>query len=162
MHVETPNYIVYDDGTTIHKRFDRPVGHKRKDGYLEFSNADDNRKKTLAHRFIWKVFNGEIPNGMQVNHVNGVKDDNRLVNLELVTRQHNQQHCEKRNNNTSGHKNICWRKDCEKWAVRIKVNGKNKHFGTFDNIEDAINKRDEAIRELNATGHRYIINFPEV
>ena len=39
----------------------------------------------LAHRLVWQHFNGDIPPGLTVNHKNGIKDDNRPENLELVT-----------------------------------------------------------------------------
>lgn len=38
-----------------------------------------------AHRAIWEAANGPIPPGMQINHINGIKHDNRLENLEVVT-----------------------------------------------------------------------------
>ena len=38
-----------------------------------------------AHQLVIEAFVGPIPNGMQVNHKNGLKDDNRLCNLEVVT-----------------------------------------------------------------------------
>ena len=46
----------------------------------------------LAHRIIWENMVGPIPKGMEINHINGRKDDNRLCNLELVTHAHNMQH----------------------------------------------------------------------
>ncbi len=161
MHIETPNYIVYDDGRVFCKRSNRFVGYTEKNRYLRFYNTEDG-KKTLIHRFVWEAFRGEIPNGMQVNHRNGVKDDNRLVNLELVSNQQNQQHRGKPSYNTSGHKNIYWHKPLEKWKVHIQLNGKTKHYGYFDKIEDAIARRNEVIQQLNAQGHRYIVEFPEV
>lgn len=45
-----------------------------------------------AHRVIWIAAEGEIPAGLQVNHMNGLKWDNRRANLELVTIGNNVRH----------------------------------------------------------------------
>lgn len=42
-------------------------------------------KMCSIHRLVWEAFNGPIPEGMQVNHINEVKTDNRLENLNLLT-----------------------------------------------------------------------------
>lgn len=46
----------------------------------------------LAHRVIWECVNGPIPAGLQINHINGVKRDNRIANLEMVTASENIRH----------------------------------------------------------------------
>ena len=46
---------------------------------------DSIKKYYLVHRLVWEAFNGPIPEGMQVNHINEVKTDNRLLNLNLMT-----------------------------------------------------------------------------
>lgn len=38
-----------------------------------------------VHRLVWEAFNGPIPEGMQVNHINEDKTDNSLTNLNLMT-----------------------------------------------------------------------------
>jgi len=50
------------------------------------------RHNGLAHRLVWQWFNGDIPDGMVVNHRNGIKDDNRPKNLELVSMSDNISH----------------------------------------------------------------------
>lgn len=45
-----------------------------------------------VHRVLWEAFNGPIPPGLQINHRNGDKCDNRLENLELVTPAENTRH----------------------------------------------------------------------
>lgn len=42
-------------------------------------------KTKLAHRVVWEAFNGEIPQGMEIDHINTDRGDNRLENLRLVT-----------------------------------------------------------------------------
>ena len=49
-------------------------------------------KTKLVHRLIWEAFNGPIPEGLEINHINGIKHDNRLCNLELVTKSENLKH----------------------------------------------------------------------
>lgn len=43
----------------------------------------------LVHRLVWEAFNGQIPENMQVNHINEIKTDNRLSNLNLMTAKEN-------------------------------------------------------------------------
>ena len=40
----------------------------------------------LQHRIVWETFNGDIPDEYEVDHINDVRDDNRLCNLQLLTR----------------------------------------------------------------------------
>ncbi len=43
----------------------------------------------LIHRLVWQAFKGEIPEGLEIDHIDGNKSNNRLDNLRLVTHQHN-------------------------------------------------------------------------
>ncbi len=45
-----------------------------------------------VHRLVWSAFNGLIDKGMEVNHKDGNKVNNRLTNLEIVTRKENAAH----------------------------------------------------------------------
>lgn len=74
-------FVIKDDGTIINK-FGKKVGHQGNSGYIYLSF---NGKQMLAHRLIWEVFNGEIPKGMEIDHINTIRNDNRLKNLRLVT-----------------------------------------------------------------------------
>lgn len=62
-------------------------------GYRRYTLCKDRETRTFAaHRLTWEAFNGPIPEGLVINHKNGVKDDNRLDNLEVVTVAENTRH----------------------------------------------------------------------
>ena len=54
----------------------------RNNGYL--ARTDGNRE--LMHRYMWKFYNGEIPAGFEIHHINENKTDNRLENFELISK----------------------------------------------------------------------------
>jgi hypothetical protein len=62
-------------------------------GYVRYALCIDNSVRHLsAHRLVWQTFVGPIPDNLQMNHKNGVKTDNRLANLEVVTCSENNYH----------------------------------------------------------------------
>ena len=66
-------------------------GNKKDNGYLGCSvrKYGERAKKYKVHRFVWECFNGLIPEGKQIDHINDIRDDNRLCNLQLLTPQEN-------------------------------------------------------------------------
>lgn len=61
------------------------------DGYYRCTERDRN---IFLHRVIWEQYNGSIPNGYQIHHINGDKSDNRISNLEcLGASEHKKLHC---------------------------------------------------------------------
>lgn len=71
----------------------RISGSSNRDGYPEVCLRRDGRAKNRrVHRLVWIAFNGPIPSGLQINHINGAKSDNRIENLELVTPRENTLH----------------------------------------------------------------------
>lgn len=63
-------------------------------GYVRYGLSMRGQKLRCisAHKLVWEAFNGSVPAGMQINHKNGVKADNRLVNLEVCTQSENALH----------------------------------------------------------------------
>lgn len=63
---------------------------KKRNGYVVYSMVTPSGKRSVsAHRIVWQNLIGDIPPGLEINHKNGIKDDNRLENLELVTTREN-------------------------------------------------------------------------
>jgi len=71
--------------------------HKTPAGYLQVRKmVEGKRYHASAHRVVWSYFNhSTISRGMTINHRNGIKDDNRPQNLEMVTYSENQKHAHK-------------------------------------------------------------------
>lgn len=90
------------------------------DGYR---NVGINGKRFKCHRLIWIMFYGSIPEGMEIDHRDGDKDNNRINNLRLATRSKNKFNAQKNANNTSGVKGIHWNKRDKLWQARIMVKG---------------------------------------
>lgn len=82
------------------------------------------------HRVVWELVNGPIPEGMQIDHIDGNRTNNFLVNLRVVT---HQQNCM----NRTKAKGYCWHKITKKWISSIKVTGKLKHLGYFNTEAEA-------------------------
>lgn len=67
--------------------------HKKATGYHDYWLWNSGHKRLIkAHRLVWQNFYGPIPAGLCINHKNGVKHDNRLENLELLTLSENTKH----------------------------------------------------------------------
>jgi hypothetical protein len=61
-------------------------------GYLRVRLSPNVQKHLAVHRLVWEAFRGAIPTGREINHRNGIKADNRLVNLEIVSHAGNMWH----------------------------------------------------------------------
>jgi len=96
------------------------------------------RSTLILHRLIM-----DAPKGMVVDHINHDTLDNRKGNLRIITDSQNNQNRKGKANSSSGILGVNWNKQAGKWQVAVKVNGKNKHIGLFDDIERA---RDASIR----------------
>lgn len=94
------------------------------------------RRKLLAHRLAMGMALGKMP-VHQVDHINGIKTDNRLANLREATNAENHRNTGVRCTNKSGVKNVYWHKQARKWTVAIRALGKQHFVGQFSDIADA-------------------------
>ena len=107
-----PIYNLYasdENGNIIHVVKQVPsTGQKHKSGYLICvvrKHGQNGQKGYMVHRFVYECFNGIISDGKVVDHINNLKDDNRLCNLQLMTQQENCKKSAKRRDYTFAAKN---------------------------------------------------------
>lgn len=117
------------------------VGTKHHSGYLQ---TQVDKKLYMVHRIIWEIFNGEIPLKMEIDHINHIRDDNRIENLRLVTKQDNRRNQRLTSRNSSGIIGVYFIKRLNKWGSQIKVNGQVIWLGSYLHKVDAINARKNA------------------
>jgi hypothetical protein len=99
--------------------------------------------KLLAHRAALMIYHGR-PISDHIDHINGIRHDNRLCNLREVTRQINNRNARLYSSNTSGVAGVMWEESHKAWSAKINFDGKQRRIGRFKNKEDAIAARREA------------------
>ena len=93
----------------------------------------------FMHRLINKT-----PDGLQTDHINRNKLDNRRSNLRTVTNQQNHFNMPLSRNNATGCKGVYWFKRDKNWQSQITVGAKRIHLGYFINFKDAVSARKRA------------------
>lgn len=92
-----------------------------------------------AHRLAWLYIFGVMPE--MIDHVNGIRTDNRLSNLRECTSSQNAINRKIQSNNKSGTTGVSWNKKESKWKAYAKIKGKIINLGTYMGKEEAINAR---------------------
>lgn len=130
-------------------------------GYaLHYYTDDAGKHKTLfMHRAIYAHILGKpIPKGLQVDHINRDRLDNRRENLRLATRSQNQANKGIQINNTSHYKGVTFNHN--KWEARIRYCNQRIHLGRYTDAVLAATIYDAASRLLYADFAG--CNFPDL
>lgn len=127
--------LVLKDGVIYRASTGKPACIvKNADGHL-FTVC---KKRTIyIHRAVWILTHGPIPDGHEIDHVNGRPDDNRIDNLRPCTRSQNCQNMKVRKDCTSGVKGVFYDKVNDMWRGCVSFNKKRHYVGRFKTLEDA-------------------------
>ena len=163
--------------STLKAKKGDPAGYSKNNSYylLHFKG-----KELLLHRVVWTILNGEIPQGMQINHINADPKDNRISNLEVVTPPENYRrmscHIGKKlkKRNKSGYNGVRYRvkrKSVEIVAQFAHESNKVQEISfcfvrwSFDSfvekLDEAITWRNQKIKECISKGLGYPIEASE-
>ena len=106
-------------------------------GYLGcFLCANGVERTYRVHQLIAMAFLNHTPagNSLVVDHINNIKTDNRLENLQIVTNRHN---VSKSSKGTSDHTGVSWQSRDKRWKAAIGINGKSIYLGYFTDESEA-------------------------
>ncbi len=92
-------------------------------------------KQYQAHRIVFLMNKGYLPE--IIDHIDGNAFNNRIENLREATQQQNSLNRRLRSDNKCKVPNVYWHKHHAKYGVQVSVDGKQKHFGYYDDVETA-------------------------
>lgn len=108
-------------------------------------------KAYLSHRIIWLWHGNELPDGYEIDHIDGNRENNRIENLRISTHVQNTQNAARRKDNSSGVKGVSWHKDHRKWQAYISINRKREYLGLYDDLSLAAKVVTEARNKLHGS-----------
>ncbi len=114
----------------------KPVGCPHGNGYLDVRVRN---KLYYVHQVCWAHYYGRWPE--LIDHVNGVKTDNRIANLRLATKKTNGLNRGADRDNTSGFKGVTFRTDTNNFMWQFVIDGKRYTKSGFNTAEDAYNHK---------------------
>ena len=122
----------YDSETgNVYSRFGNNITGKYINGYIQIKiQLNKKMYQITGHQFAWYWVNRECVE--QIDHINGIRNDNRICNLRSVTNQQN-------HFNRTKAKGYTWFKRDSKWMSKIKVNSKTIHLGYYNTEQEARN-----------------------
>lgn len=151
------NNFKYIDGCLIRNSDKKRIGTivKRTDTikYKNFIiNTDDINKTMYLHRMIYIYHNGDIPDKMVIDHIDGNGLNNNIKNLQAITHSENLLKSKLEKTNKTGQKNIAYDKSTKKkYRPYAMVNGKRKYGTRCTTLDEAIKVRDKIMIDAGRT-----------
>lgn len=146
---ELNDWLAYDQETgqiTWRKRIQAHKGWKhpgdqcggiQSNGYRQIIFR---RSSYLAHRLAWFLYYRQHPPGC-IDHINGDRDDNRIINLRPATRSQNCMNSTVRKTSKSGVKGVTWCSKRGQWRATLEKNGLVLLSARYDKLDDAVAAR---------------------
>ena len=107
------------------------AGSKKRNGYIEIQLQG---KMLKAHRLAWMLVYGDLADDVEIDHLDGDRSNNRLLNLRAVSRNINQQNQRKaRKDNRTGLLGVS--RNGSGWKAELRINGKKVNVGTYKSPE---------------------------
>ena len=106
-------------------------------------------KNSQIHKLVAIAFLNHTPNNRKVvvDHINNIRNDNRLENLQIISQRENSSKDKK--NGTSKFTGVNWQKLTRKWRGQIKINNKDTYLGSFSNETEASEIYELALKNID-------------
>ena len=133
---DTISKFVYDEvnGGILRTKWlgrEQSVPQCNNKGYIMYGvHVDGYTSKYSAHRLVYLLHNPDMDQSLQIDHINGIKTDNRIENLRAVGAQQN-------NFNRHTNKGFSWQAANQKFRADIGVGYKVIYLGLYETILDA-------------------------
>ena len=131
-------------------------------GYYVVNLCLNGKQKHYVHKLVSITFLEHVPNGYKivVDHINNIKTDNRVNNLQLISQRNNTSKDKFRLNTSSKYVGVTLNRQkyklvdgsikiCERWKAHIVINGKLKHLGIFKTQEEAHQAYQSKLEEIS-------------
>lgn len=124
--------------------------YKGTKGHINVKLYKDKKQYTIeVHKLVSMAFLNHKPKkGLVIDHINEDKTDNRLKNLQIITSRKNTSKSFLVSDKSSKYTGVYWSKSNKKWRAMIRINGKKKHLGMFENELDAHKRYQKKLNEL--------------
>ena len=140
-------YTIEKDGTIKNKKGQIMKFEKCKLGYLRIGLTKNKKQiKYLHHRLIAQHFIPNPNNYEYIDHINEIKDDNRIENLRWISMSGNMRN--RTIKNKYGLPRGVFKSQYNTYNVKIKIDGKKYHLGSFETIEEASKCYEDKYTEL--------------
>jgi hypothetical protein len=144
-----PGYFIYRDGRVWSDKSKRFLKTYNITGYKSIKlNKHNKSKGFLIHRLIAIHYIPNPNNYPHIDHINRVRQDNRIENLRWASESINMNNSLVRKNNNCGIKNICYYEGQDIWCFSKYFEGK-LHRKYFKIKEEAIKYKESYIKSLN-------------